>query len=123
MKIFSGQTKNLTTREGDNVTISCTRSTDTYAEWKFVLPDRTHYFYTQNKSVLENMGFHFYDSNFPMDSLQHFHVTITATMELNNLIVQCAAKETEESDPVFNSFTDIIIIEKGLLCFHLIFSD
>ena len=114
VKIFSDQPKNLTTKEGDHVTISCTRNTDTYAEWKFVLPDGTHYFYTQNKSALENMGFHFYDSNFPTDNLQHFHVTITATMELNNLTVQCAAKETEESDPVFNSFTDIIIIEKGL---------
>ena len=114
VKIFSAQPRNLTTREGDNVTISCTRSTDTYAEWKFVLSDGAHYFFTQNKSVLENMGFHFHDSNFPIDNLQHFHVTITATMKLNNLTVQCAAKDTEESDPVFNPFIDIIIIEKGL---------
>ena len=114
VKIFSDQPKNLITREEDHVTISCTRSTDTYAEWKFVLPDGIHYFYTQNKSVLENMGFHFYDSNFPTDNLQHFHVTIIAATKMNNLIVHCAAKESDESDPVFNSFTDIIVIEKGL---------
>lgn len=114
MKIFSDQPRNLTTKEGDYVIISCSRSTDTYAEWKFVLPNGTHYFYTQNQSVLENMGFHFYNSSLPTDNLQHFHVTIIATTKLNNLTVQCAAKETEESDPVFNSFINIVIIKKGL---------
>ncbi len=93
--------------------ISCIRSTDTYAEWEFGLSDGTHYLYTQNKTVLENMGLHFYDSSFPTDNLQNFHVTLSSTTKLNNLTVQCAAKETEESDPVFNSFIDIIIIEKG----------
>lgn len=59
------------------------------------------------------MGFHFYDSNSTAESLQRFSVTIASNMKLNNLTVRCGAKETEESDPIFNLFQDIIVVEKG----------
>ena len=60
-----------------------------------------------------NMEFDFYNSAPSMDRLQNFSVTLTVTTGLNNMQIRCAAKETKESDPVFNSFTDIIIVEKG----------
>ena len=61
------------------------------------------------------MEFSFYNSeSAPFgDRLQNFSVILTVSRGLNNMQIRCAAKETNESEPVFNSFTDVIIVEKG----------
>ena len=59
------------------------------------------------------MRFDFYDSRTTTNGLQNFSITITVDVKLNNMKIRCAAKKTEESKPVFNSFENIIIIEKS----------
>jgi hypothetical protein len=111
--VSSQQARYLIARDGDNVTITCTRSNGTHPEWSFILQDENYYSYTQNVTILNNMGFSFYDSGSTVDGLQEFSVIINVSKQLNNTRIRCAAREREESDPVFNSFTDIITIEKG----------
>ena len=113
MVIFSHQHRNITTKEGDDVTIMCTRSNGTYAEWEFLFSDGNRYFYTQNTTMLENMGFDFYDSKSITNGLQDFSVTITIDTHMNNMKIRCATKETEDGDPIFNSFEDVINVEKS----------
>ena len=112
MVIFSHQHRNITTKEGDDVTIMCTRSNGTYAEWEFLFSDGNRYLYTQNTTMLQNMGLDFYDSKSTTDGLQDFSVTITVDTEMDNMKIRCATKETEDGDPIFNSFEDVINVEK-----------
>lgn len=111
--VSSHQSRNLTAKEGDNVTIICTRTNGTHAEWEFLLQDGSHYFYTQNETILKIRGFSFYDLGSPVENLEDFSVTVQVNNELNSTKIRCAAKESEESDPVFNSFHDMIFVERG----------
>ena len=112
--IFSHQSRNLTTTERDHVTIICSKSISTFVEWEFLLSNGTRYLYTQNKTMLENtLEFDFHNPISVRDGFQNFSVTFNANAELNNMKIRCAAKETENSEPVFNSFEDIIVVEKG----------
>ena len=113
MIITSHQPRNITAKEGDNVTFMCARSNGTYAEWEFLFSDGNRYLYTQNETTLEKMGFDFDDSKSTTDGLQHFSVSITITVKMSNMIIRCAVQETEENNPIFNSFKDIIIVKKG----------
>ena len=95
------------------MTITCVRSNGTHLEWNFILQDESYYYYTQNETMLNSMGFSFYDSGSTMDRLQEFSVVINVSDQLNGTKIRCAAREREESDPVLNSFIDIIIVENG----------
>lgn len=48
-----------------------------------------------------------------MDGLEEFSVVINVSKHLNSTKIRCAARESEESDPVLNSFVDVIIVEDG----------
>ena len=116
MTVFSDQARNITAKEGDNVTISCKRSNGTLAEWHFHFNDQTQLSYTKNLSVLESMGLNFQEMVANVDKLVTFRVSLMVKEEMNYLRVQCAARLTFESEPILNSFEDIIIIaqiEKG----------
>ena len=113
MIVSSQQSRYQTARDGDNVTITCVRSNGTYVEWNIILQDENYYSYTQNETILNSMGFSFYDSGSTMDGLQEFSVVINVSNQLNGTKIRCAARESEESDPILNSFIDIIIVENG----------
>ena len=95
------------------MTITCVRSNGTHLEWNFILQDENYYSYTKNETTLNSMGFSFYDLGSTMDGLQEFSVVIRVSNQLNSTKIRCAARESEESDPVLNSFIDTIIVENG----------
>ena len=113
MIVSSQQSRYLTAKDGDNATITCVRSNGTHVEWNFILEDENYYSYTENETLLNDMGFSFYDSGSTMDGLEEFSVVINVSKHLNSTKIRCAARESEESDPVLNSFVDIIIVEDG----------
>ena len=95
------------------MTITCARTNATHPEWKFLLSDGDRYLYTQNIIAIRNMGFDFNDSGSATHGLLDFSVTISVDTNKNNMKIRCALKDTEGSDPICNTFENIIIVKKG----------
>lgn len=108
--VFSDQPRNVIAKEGDGISLSCKRSDGTLAEWQFLFENGERLLYSQNAPALADMDFTFHDSEAVEENLRTFSVNVIVTKAMHNLIVTCAAKNTENGRTKFNKFADHIVI-------------
>lgn len=103
--------------KGETVQINCTRYNETSAEWHFQLANGTTLLYSDNSSMLNQLGVEFYDGDVSEDQYQIFFATFSTSVTMNDTVIMCGAKQTNESEPVFYHVKATIIIKEGIYDF------